>query len=1416
MDGIISKFDAEDPENIAKRWERWTNNLERFFRIKKIDNDKVRIDYLFLYGGTALEDAYEPIAQNTDKYDDIIEKLTGIFRPKLHTDLHVHQFREMMQYDDEPFDNFVNRIRDKAKLCEFDNLTDKEMQRQIVKGCKSSRLKQQALSDTNMDLTKLIVMGKTVESVRNQLREMSGAKSKLPSEVDVSSEDEGDVKMLKRHFDDTGSKYSLNQAKSQQKFDKTAQTRMRENGQCYRCGGVYPHQNNVCPAKEIQCYKCGNMGHFKRYCISKENGNNAKSAKTSSSKPQQRPTATEDKIDRILKVLGSYHHSSSEDENESQARQVWRLKKKAQKKDQQSKPPEQVQLEANGRKVKFCIDTGSSSSNILDFETYQSLPEAPKIQRTSQKLFPYNVKVPIKTLGKVYLNVKVGNQTHRMKFIVTKGNGGNLIGCRSALKINLIKFLNPNETQSDPNLKDELIKMFPGVFSDKIGMVKGQAAKLHINKTIKPVKQKLRPIPIYLEDAIKKEIRNLESQGKIEKVNGPTEWVASIVPVVKGTNSKGEVEVRICTDSRDANQAIIRERYKMPTVNELVTKLTGAKMFSKFDLKKAYFQIALHKSSRYITAFNTPFGIYQWCCLNMGLCASSEIFQKIMEEILEGLPGQFSISDDLCVFGADEKEHRENVMAVLDRLDKAGITVNKDKCSIGKASMEFFGFHFSKDGMSLTEEKYQALLNAKDPENAKELRSLLGLAQYCERASIANMAKLVEPLRKLLKKGVPFVLTPALKETLQEFKRNIVKYAMGYFRKDWTNRLIIDASPFGLGMIHTQYNPKNKEECHIVDLGSRTLSEVESRYHQTELEALALVWGVEKRHYYLYNCEFEVVTDNKAVQLIYGRPNSVQKGRIGRWGLRLQPYRFKVIHQEGANNIADYLSRHPCSSITDTYEDEAEHHVNMIVNGSMPKSVKRSQLAQASRNDERIQNAITMLKGEKCRTDPVFEKIKSDLTVTKDGLLLKNEKVVIPKSLQKVMVRIAHQGHQGIVKTKKLARRHIWFPRMDQLLENAVRDCNQCRANTKSSKLNPVKSTEMPLGPWRKLALDYYGPIWGKYVLVLIDYFSRYPLVKILGSTNAKTLIPYLDEIFALFGIPKSVKSDNGPPFNSWEFKRFCDENNIVHEKITPYWPRANGLVEAFMKNITKCARNSQETGHPFEEELREFLRSYRATPHSSTKVSPNDLLFKGKPSTTRLPNALGDDELAKIARQNDAMAKEKQAAREDRRRKATPHEFKIGESVLLLQTVKGKATTVYDTLPYQITAINGTMITITRNGRSLARDSSLLKLASRKMEPNFITDDDDVAAIEEVPYVSGYERLRFEQLALEDQRRAGDGGQIQASGPAQQQQQQQEGDDVRRSTRNKKEPQRYGTFINTVTGEGSDYESANESGQQE
>jgi transposase InsO family protein len=220
-----------------------------------------------------------------------------------------------------------------------------------------------------------------------------------------------------------------------------------------------------------------------------------------------------------------------------------------------------------------------------------------------------------------------------------------------------------------------------------------------------------------------------------------------------------------------------------------------------------------------------------------------------------------------------------------------------------------------------------------------------------------------------------------------------------------------------------------------------------------------------------------------------------------------------------------------------------------------------------------------------------FYKIKEELSVTKDGLIMRGTRVVIPKILQNRVIRIAHGGHLGMVKTKQLLRCHVWFPAIDSLVENAIKACHKCQINTDLTKFEPSCPTEMPDGPWALVSVDFYGPLkCGKYLLVLICEYSRYPLVKVISGTSARTVIPVLNEIFSIFGIPGALKSDNGPPFNSFEFKQFSIEQGFKHKKITPLWPRANGMCERFMRNLGKIMRNCSSSQVELEAKLIEFL----------------------------------------------------------------------------------------------------------------------------------------------------------------------------------------------------------------------------------
>ena len=121
-----------------------------------------------------------------------------------------------------------------------------------------------------------------------------------------------------------------------------------------------------------------------------------------------------------------------------------------------------------------------------------------------------------------------------------------------------------------------------------------------------------------------------------------------------------------------------------------------------------------------------------------------------------------------------------------------------------------------------------------------------------------------------------------------------------------------------------------------------------------------------------------------------------------------------------------------------------------------------------------------------------------------------------------------------MIKTKQLVREYVWFPQMDHLIEQTVRKCPECQANTDNTKHAPTQMSKMPIEPWEELSIDFYGPLRnGKYLLVLIDDHSRYPVVKCINSTAATSVIPCLNQILAMFGVPRKIRSDNGPPFNS-------------------------------------------------------------------------------------------------------------------------------------------------------------------------------------------------------------------------------------------------------------------------------------------
>lgn len=301
--------------------------------------------------------------------------------------------------------------------------------------------------------------------------------------------------------------------------------------------------------------------------------------------------------------------------------------------------------------------------------------------------------------------------------------------------------------------------------------------------------------------------------------------------------------------------------------------------------------------------------------------------------------------------------------------------------------------------------------------------------------------------------------------------------------------------------------------------------------------------------------------------------------------------------------------------------------------------------------------------------DVNFRKIFNELMVTTDGLILRGERIVLPDSLQARAVSIAHEGHQGLTRVKGFLRTKIWFPNMDIMVQETMDKCLVCQVMDTSSRAQPNLSTPMPERAWEYLATDFFGPLpTGQELCVVIDEHSRYPIVFEVPTTASSTLLPKLEELFSTMGIPIEMKSDNGPPFNGQAFSDFCEAFGIIHRPITPEHAQANGLAEGFMKNLAKVIKTAIIERKHWKEALIVFLRAYRSTPHSSTGVSPSQLLF-GSNRTSRLPTSMNEsksrEEYKQMALDKDKHSKLIAREANDKKLNAKQHQLKEGDVVL-------------------------------------------------------------------------------------------------------------------------------------------------------
>ena len=783
------------------------------------------------------------------------------------------------------------------------------------------------------------------------------------------------------------------------------------------------------------------------------------------------------------------------------------------------------------------------------------------------------------------------NTQHEVKFIVVPNGFTNLLGLNTIQELGFIT-INCNafiSKVSTPPLGD-------------LGV-----ASLRVNESVPPKVLPCRKVPLAIENDVKQELDRLVSKGVLEPVTEPTEWVSQMA-IVHKNNGK----LRICIDPQPLNSALQREHYRLPVLDDVLPKLKNAKVFSKLDVKEAYWHVRLDEQSSKLTTMITPFGRYRWKRLPFGLKVSSEIFQRKIDEALEDLNGVFNIVDDIIIVGcgATESEalvdNNQNLSKCIQRCKERNITLNEDKQETGLKDITFHGHKITSNGIEVDKAKVKAIVDMPAPTDVEGVRRLCGMAQYVSRF-IPNLADTLEPLRKLTRKNASFVWSKECEEAFGTLKEKLSESAcLAYYDPSKEIVIQVDSSQHGIGAVLLR-------DGRPIEYASRALTISERNWAQIEKEALAVLYGLERFDQYTYGRAVTVENDHKPLSAILRKPLSTAPKRLQDLMMRYNRYDVNFVFVKGSElHLADTLSRAHLNSNGHNHDNRARI-MNVNIFGNIPDA-HLEEIQEATKKDNGLQDVMELVmngwpdgkRNIPPSALPYFD-IRDTLSAA-DGVLLKGEAIVIPQSLRSRIRKRLHSSHLGADSMLRRARSSVFWPGMASDIKQLADSCEACQEMKPKNQREPLKQHKEGDEPWQKIGLDIFQ-IADKYYLVTVDYYSTFIEVDLLSTQTSTRVINLLKSHFARYGIPRMIVSDGGPQFSSSEFDLFAKAWHIIHVTSSPMHQQANGKAEAAVKSMKKLLiKTHKEGSDPLE-----ALLEHRNTPRQDVGLSPAELMFKRK-----------------------------------------------------------------------------------------------------------------------------------------------------------------------------------------------------------
>ena len=763
----------------------------------------------------------------------------------------------------------------------------------------------------------------------------------------------------------------------------------------------------------------------------------------------------------------------------------------------------------------------------------------------------------------------------------------------------------------------------------------GPPIEIHIDADAKPkVCHTPATVPLHWQKRVYEDLLRDEALGVIERVPAgvPVTWCHRMV-----VTRKHDGTPRRTVDLSPLNRFCTRETFPAEAPFHLARRVPGNTWKTVSDAWNGYHSVPLRESDRHLTTFITPFGKFRYTRAPQGFLSSGDGYNKRFDAILSDFVRKERCVDDTIHHDEDLEEHWWRTIDLFDLMGRSGAVMNPDKLQFCQRQVDFAGFRLGESSIEPLPKFIDAIRSFPTPKSTKDIRSWFGLVNQV--ANYGQLRDFMTLFRPFLSPKYKFFWSQVLDNAFEESKEYIVQAIQkGVEIFDMTKQTCLrpDWSTNGIGYFllqkHCECNSNLPNCCKdgwkATLAGSRFLTGAEKRYAAIEGEALAVAWGLEQTKYFTQGCpNLTVATDHKPLVKIFGDRtlDEIRNTRLFRLKQRTLPWRFGIDHLPGKTNLAaDAASRYPNPETSVGHlslADQSEHLMMAAISSEAENfmTVSWDMIAQETRNDKTLATLkVAIMEGFVREYEDIseFMRYRDSLYIT-EGVILYQDRVVVPSSLRATILEGLHSAHQGVSSMQARAQSIVFWPGMSLDIQSIRMKCRECNRNAPSQAAIPSEPAIPPLTPFEQVFADFFE-FAGHHYLVAGDRLSGWCEIFSTPSgtayAGARGLVGCLRSLFSTFGIPDELSSDGGPEFTAGLTTDFLKRWKVDHRISSAYHPQSNGRAEVAVKSAKRLLRsNVGPNGSLDNDKLLRALLQLRNTPDPDCNLSPAEIIF-GRP----------------------------------------------------------------------------------------------------------------------------------------------------------------------------------------------------------